>query len=437
MQLSEEITLPITRPIARAFRLATLAACICTHGIGSQAAPDVRSRLPAQPGEELTVYLITIATGDEVWAKFGHNAIWIHDALRGTDVAYNWGLFDFDDRDFMARLARGSMRYFMAGVDMRSMLQLYIQENRSIWAQELNLSPAQRAMVRDLAERNALPENRYYIYDYYRDNCSTRPRDLLDRVLNGAIQGKTGRAMTNSSYRSHTLRLLGDDLMPFAGAQLALGHPADFRLNEWQEMFLPLKLREHITKVSVTGSTGTLEPLVVRELQLFKAKRPPDRSVAPNYAFRFLLTGLAISILLIILLSLSLTGLRPTRVLLGVVGTCWSLAAGIGGTGLILAWTATNHYFMSRNENLFQFNPLSLGLAFLFPVAFYVARARRPAIILSLACAAFSVLGFLVQALPAFDQRNGEIIALALPVHVAMAITCWFLFSEKARRPEV
>ncbi|MEO7501078.1 MAG: hypothetical protein ABIW94_00435, partial [Gemmatimonadaceae bacterium] len=50
----------------------------------------------AVPGAELTIYLMTMGPGDAVWEKFGHNAIWIHDSARNTDVAYNWGLFDFE-----------------------------------------------------------------------------------------------------------------------------------------------------------------------------------------------------------------------------------------------------------------------------------------------------------------------------------------------------
>lgn len=423
----------------RALRTAVLAIFLCAPKVNGQIAPTsaTGASLPGEPGEELTVYLMTMATGDEVWAKFGHNAIWIHDSLRGTDVAYNWGLFDFNDRDFIPRLARGSMRYSMAGFDMRAMLQSYIDENRSVWAQELNLAPAQRARVRDLAELNALPENRFYIYDYYRDNCSTRPRDLLDRVLKGAIQAKTGSVRTNSSYRSHTLRLLADARLPFAGAQLALGHPSDTQLSEWQEMFLPLKLREHIRKVSVTGSDGSIAPLVTRELQLFAAKRAPDRTSAPDLTIRFLFTGVAMATVLIVLLSLSSTGLKVARVLLAVAGTVWYLVAGLAGTGLVLAWTATNHFFMSENENLFQFNPLALAIAVFFPLAFILARMRKPAVGFALGCAALSIAGFLAQAIPGFDQPNGEIIALALPVHLAMGLVCWSLFSGKARKAQL
>ena len=48
------------------------------------------------PGDELTVHLLTMGTGDMVWEKYGHNALWIHDPVAGTDWVFNYGVFDFD-----------------------------------------------------------------------------------------------------------------------------------------------------------------------------------------------------------------------------------------------------------------------------------------------------------------------------------------------------
>ncbi|MBA3656228.1 MAG: DUF4105 domain-containing protein [Gemmatimonadaceae bacterium] len=386
------------------------------------------------PGEELTVYLMTMGPGDAIFEKFGHTAIWIHDAARQRDVAYNWGLFDFNDKDFIARLARGRMRYSMAGFEMRAMLQLYIDQKRSVWAQELNLSPQQRLQVQSLAEINALPENRYYTYDYYLNNCSTLPRDIIDKVLTGGIKAQTDSVFTNTTFRSHTLRLLADDKLAYTGAEFSLGHAADVNLTQWQEMFLPLKLRDHLRKVSVSVKSGRAEPLVVRELDLAASSRPADRVTAPNYAVGFAIFGFGIATLFILLLWLSVTGLRTTKTLLRFTASLWCVVAGLAGLALILAWTVTNHVFMRGNENILQLNPLLLLLGVLIPFAFKVVRVRRTVMGLAFTCAGLSVLGFFLQVLPALDQPNGEIIGLAMPVQVALAFVCWFLFSERMKR---
>lgn len=86
-------------------------------------------------------------------------------------------------------------------------------------------------------------------------------------------------------------------------------------------------------------------------------------------------------------------------------------------------WAFTDHVMAYRNENLFQVNPLVLGLAVLVPLALAGSgRAGRWAGSLALGLAMLSLAGLLLQVLPGFDQVNGPVIALALPVHFGIAI---------------
>src|SRR5687767_6617839 len=47
----------------------------------------------AQPGEELEAWVLTMGPGDGPFEKFGHNAIWIHDATIDEDYVYNFGTY--------------------------------------------------------------------------------------------------------------------------------------------------------------------------------------------------------------------------------------------------------------------------------------------------------------------------------------------------------
>jgi len=58
----------------------------------------------------LEVFLLTVGPGDAIWEKFGHNALVFQDNRDGTMMAYNWGIFDFRQHDFIMRLAKGRMR---------------------------------------------------------------------------------------------------------------------------------------------------------------------------------------------------------------------------------------------------------------------------------------------------------------------------------------
>ena len=97
-----------------------------------------------EPGSELRVYLLTMGPGERVWERFGHNAIWIRDPASQPDTAYNYGLFDFQQENFLLRFIRGQMWYWMAGFPAEAYVRTYVRDNRSVWVQELNLPPAAR-----------------------------------------------------------------------------------------------------------------------------------------------------------------------------------------------------------------------------------------------------------------------------------------------------
>src|SRR6185503_13457789 len=78
-----------------------------------------------EPGSNLTVYLLTFGMGDEVWERFGHNAIWIKDRTRGTDTTYNWGMFDFNQPGFLWRFVTGDTKYWMEPIPLEPMLKYY------------------------------------------------------------------------------------------------------------------------------------------------------------------------------------------------------------------------------------------------------------------------------------------------------------------------
>src|SRR5262249_4028949 len=114
---------------------------------------------PAVAGSELTISLMTMGAGVRVWELFGHNAILVEDTSLGTAIAYNYGMFDFRQENFLWRFIQGRMRYWMEGFDLASTLVIYRRANRSVWVQELNLSPSQRVALRDFLEWNERPEN--------------------------------------------------------------------------------------------------------------------------------------------------------------------------------------------------------------------------------------------------------------------------------------
>jgi hypothetical protein len=384
----------------------------------------------AVPGSELTVYLMTMGPGDAVWEKFGHNAIWIHDAARNTDVAYNWGLFDFAASDFMSRFLKGDMRYWMGGFDQQATVQFYRESNRSVIAQELNLTPSQRTELARFVEWNALPENRFYRYNYYLDNCSTRVRDVINRALGGTLKPQMESGVSGFTYRSETQRLTQTDIPVYTGTMLGLGQPTDHKLTGWQLAFIPGRLSEMLRDAEIPDATGKFVPLIKREDTLFAASRPPELRADELHTVSFFLTGCLLFAIITGLAQLANVRRRWWQPGFLVAASLSSLIVGLAGTGLVALWLMTNHIHSFSNENVLQANPLSLVLAVMILTQFRMRRQGtgnapfvRPRILrLAWAIVALSVLGLALKILPAFYQQNLQIIALLLPLHLGIAL---------------
>jgi hypothetical protein len=364
---------------------------------------------PIRPssGEGLTVSLVTMGVGVRVWERFGHNAILIEDRARGTRTAYNYGLFDFRQENFLLRFIQGRMWYWMQGLEADAMLGTYIRDNRSVWIQELDLSPEERAALQNFLAWNERPENRYYRYDYYRDNCSTRVRD--------ALRKRTDTVATGTTYRFHTKRLTAVDILLYTGLHVALGQPVDRPISAWEEMFLPFSVREWARRMTVVDWAGHERPLVREERTLYTSSvpEPPDRP--PAWLPGYLAVG--------VLLGGVLVGMAvKARTAFGWIGSGWALVGGAAGVILAFLWAFTDHVAAYRNENLFQASLFLVPIVILLPAAASGrAWARRPALILAALVATSSFAGLVLQALPGFDQQNGEVLALAVPANLGLA----------------
>jgi hypothetical protein len=384
------------------------------------------------PGAEATqepgpgVYLVTFGAGEAIWEKFGHNGIWIRDPELGDDRIYDWGRFSFGD-GFVGRFLQGYLRYWMGSGPARAYFDLYRSEDRSIWAQELSLTPADRRSL--LASLSALDTdaNRFYRYNYYVDNCSTRVRDVLDALTGGALAARLLAEPARGTFRFHTQRLTAGSPLTNVGLLLALGPRVDAPATAWDEAFVPMVLRDRVRDAVVAGPAGAERPLIAREWTLYEAVRAPPPDAPPPLLMRLLVIGLALAGLVLVLGARAQRG-GPRWPLALTVGT-WGLIAGLLGTLIVGLWAGTEHVFTYGNENVAQMHPLSLGLAVLAPAAILRGRRARSAALLATAIAAVSLAGFALQALPGLDQVNGAIVALCLPVHLAVA---WTLRGRRA-----
>ncbi len=384
---------------------------------GQEPAPGDQGLQEPEPGSELRVSLITVGAGPVVYEMFGHNAIRIQDPATGLDVSYNWGMFDFNQEGFFWRFLLGDWQYWMAGLSSEGMIAHYVASDRGVVEQTLDLTPAQRLQLLGIVELNRRPENAYYRYQYFLDNCSTRARDALDIVLDGRL-GERFAEVPGETFRFHTRRLTAGNALVYVSLDFFMSARGDRPIAAWDEMFIPMMMRDFLRETDLVTSEAVLD-----EPSRVPLGEPPRRFVW------FAVTGVLLAGLLA---SSAWVGAaarikaanprvsRLARAEFVLVAGIWSLFAGLSGLVMIVSHF-TAHEFMHWNENFLQANPLSVVLAVALVPAVFAGRWGPLATRTAQLAAGVSVLGLVMQVVPGIDQVNGYHLAVTVPAHLAVA----------------
>ena len=385
--------------------------------------------LPAQETvapAELEVSLVTFGPGEVYWELFGHNAIVIRDRAAGTATSYNYGMFDFEEDDFLLNFARGHMTYQAMAANADEDIAWYRKQGRFVVEQQLRLDTTQARSLKAYLDWNVEPANARYRYEYFTSNCSTRVRDALDDALGGAL-----RSQLVSPSRGYTYRLLTDALtsrLPWLMVLLdaGLGPFADQRLSFWEDSFIPMQFMEHLRDVRIAGPDGRPVPLVVSEQLLSPARLASPPSFPPDLRWPFFITGLVVAGALLFLGARR--NKRAARMAFSGIALAVALMCAIAGVVLLFLWLGTEHRSAWANENLLLFNPLCL---LLIPAWWRARRAHwsglTSARIIAVLVAILAGLALFVKILPWFPQANLPWILLLLPVHAVLA---WIVVRE-------
>ena len=376
-----------------------------------------RASVANAPGANLEVSLITYGPGATYWERFGHDAIELRDSVSGEAVDFNYGVFDFNEKNFFLNFARGRMRYLMDAGYSASEQASYAQDGRSVSQQRLALTPDQASALRDFLLWNLRPENAGYNYDYYADNCTTRVRDALDKALGGVLKTQLNARAGGMTYRQQTARLMSAQPWLMLVMDLGLGPYADQPLNAWQESFLPMVLQAQLRDVRIDNG----QPLLLSEQLLSPNRLEVPPTTAPDLRLPLALAGLLLAALIV-------AARRGWPTCYALLGTLYLLAAGLAGVLLLVLWTLTAHHSAWANANLLLFNPLAFVL---LPTLW---RARR-----GLAASRFidgvialqllaALIAILLHLLPGTVQQNQPWLLFALP--------CWLTLAWGLRRSQ-
>jgi len=380
-----------------------------------------------------TISILTMGPGTHPFFKFGHNALLVS-APHIIPQVYNYGTFAFDSPALIPKFIMGRFNYWLSRGSEAEALWVYTNANRQIESQQLNLSPAQRDQLFTNLSVNVREENRYYLYDYFRDNCSTRVRDALDVVLEGQLSEAFASIPGRLTYREHALRLTADVLWEYVALHFVLGGVNDKKLTLWEETFIPEVLQEAVRHVTVADSTGHRIPLVAQDTVVFQADRPPPLSEPPARALYFLLVGMCLGGVLAVLGWVA-RKIRFVRIAFGLALSALGLVTGLLGAILVALWFFTDHTAVANNENILLCGPWMLALVwFGLGVTFVRPGAAKRAYKLSRAVIVICLLSVLAKLVPGFRQDNLAFVLFFVPLWCGTALGLWFLIPHLRTR---
>ena len=339
----------------------TMLCALCATGT-LDAVPQLAQPQPAENQEEeqlaeepVSVSLVTFYPGSEPHNIFGHSEVRVKQGP--VDLYYNYGVFDFQAPGFLWRFVLGETDYICQPIP-RMYATLGMEERRMV-EQELNLPQDKALMVRDFLWNNAQPQNRTYRYKFLSDNCSTRPRDIIEMAAGDGLQ-YPAMGDTVVTYRDILAHYCRNYAWERFGIDLVLGWNVDTALDKRATMFIPMLLMDAVAGATLTTDSVTM-PLV--KATTVPIDKSTDGNVRPPTPWYLSPPTVALLVLAVTLL-VSCRDWRRKEVSRWLDSTLFT-AGGLAGCILFFLICFSTHEATSPNINIAWLHPLLLLLAVL------------------------------------------------------------------------
>ncbi|MBQ9499355.1 MAG: DUF4105 domain-containing protein [Bacteroidaceae bacterium] len=320
--------------------------------------------------DSLRVSLLTCGPGQEVYNLFGHSAIRVKNEATGVDYVFNYGIFSFNTPNFVLRFCLGQTDYQLGVQYYDDFVWNYQMQGRFVHEQVLNLTEQEKLQLVAALEENYLPENRIYRYNYFYDNCATRPRDIVEQAINGEVHytedmDTPQKALT---YRGLVHEYTAKQPWSRFGIDLLLGSEADKPISRRASMFVPFYLEEYFHTAQKADLQGRNSGLIAEELEITAQDESDWPSPTP-------LTPMRVFLLLFILVAaLTAWGIKQGRSLWGLDLLVFAIA-GIAGCIIAFMVLFSEHPAVSPNYLLLLLHPLHL--IFLYHIVKRVKKLQR------------------------------------------------------------
>mgnify|MGYP001048691582 CR=1 FL=1 len=300
--------------------------------------------------EQAEISILTIGPGSSLNDSFGHSAFRVRDHIKGTDLVFNYGVYDFDTPNFYTKFAQGKLNYLIGVNYFQDFFEAYISQNRSIKEQVLNLSAPEKQKLFDYLLNNIKPENRAYLYDFFYDNCATKIKDVTKTALSNTVVFNEPKDFKPVSFRTLIQNNLNKNSWGSFGIDLALGSVIDKKATAVEYMFLPENIFRLFSNAIIKSRN---EPLV-------KETRILHNQIETNSTNQFFMSPLFVfGVLGLLIFFITYKDFKSNKRSAWLDVTLFSIT-GIIGIVILLLWFATDHKATHQNYNLLWASVLNI-----------------------------------------------------------------------------
>lgn len=325
--------------------------CQATHS------QNVESPIILSDSAELS--LLTNAPWDEaIYTIFGHTSVRVKDPARKLDSVFDFGIFNMRKDNFILLFIKGETDYMVIASDYQDYLENRMNGGIGVVEQIFNFTQEEKQDIFDALVINTLPENRVYRYNYFYDNCSTRPRDIIEKYIKGKLiyaatdKKQTYRDLVHECSSSHPWMRFGIDLV--------IGADADKTITDRQKDFLPEYLMRAYEGAIIKNDISDVSRKLLLSTDIILKPKPFSENlpVTPLYA------GLLLLVLTLIISFVSYQ--KRIFTISKIFDTLLFMTAGLAGCIIFFLMFFSIHPCTSSNWNIIWLNPLQLIVAFLF-----------------------------------------------------------------------
>lgn len=300
--------------------------------------------------DSLCVSLLTCSPGNEAYTMYGHTAIRVHDYVTGSDIVFNYGMFNYSSDNFLYKFVRGETDYVLGAEPLSYFVERYKAKGNSIEEQVLNLNQKECQNTYMSLLENLQPQNRTYRYNWLYDNCTTRARDMIERCVDGRITYDIHDSKLTARQILHDFSK-ADRWIEF-GENLILGYELDTALTLRQQMFIPSRYAADADSARIVRNDGQTEPFVREKNRLVTT----TQSEANNTVDWPLWTLIGIAVLIVAVVIVEIQRKKTYK----WIDATLQLAEGLAGILIGLLFFFSEHPGTGSNMMILLLNPLSL-----------------------------------------------------------------------------